>query len=183
MTNKTKRTTIDINSETGEETIHFTPTKKGVFENVSANVETAKNADKAAEEAKIWADEQEKLANEAENTKPIKRNRKPQAEANVSLFVNKYTEDMYHVYAKQGHSIVAVYGFIPSIDSFLNLAPTNEIAKAWGSMYEMVKAVSQQVGTFQPAIAHNIQFVNTLVATVIKANTLTTKLAETEITV
>lgn len=138
----------------------------------STIVSTNADAILAANEAKV-----------AEVKATIKRNRKPQAEANVSLFVYKYTPDMYHVYAKQGHSIVAVYGFIPSIDSFLNLAPTNEIAKAWGSMYETVKAVSQQVGTFQPAIAYNIQFVNTLVATVIKANTLTTKLDETEATV
>ena len=105
--------------------------------------------------------------------KTTKRQRKPQSEANVTIFVSEYTPNMYHVYAKQGHSIVAVYGYIPSIDSFLNLAPTNEIAKSWGSMYDMVKANAQQVGNFHPSIAHNIQFVNSLVATIVKTDTAT----------
>ena len=115
--------------------------------------------------------------------KATKRTRKPQSEANVTIFVSEYTPDMYHVYAKQGHSIVAVYGYIPSIDSFLNLAPTNEIAKAWGSMYDMVKANAQQVGNFHPTIANNIQFVNSLVATIIKANTATANVVKTEASV
>ena len=116
------------------------------------------------------------LAHEAENdvahlVETKKRNRTPQADSNVNVFIHKETDTTEIVYVKQGRSIVAVYCYIATHDLFISVAPNDEIAKSWGSEFEKVKEVARLIGNFHPSVSSNIEFIRTL-ATALSLNNI-----------